>query len=366
MCADYAFHMAVLKWDDQTAKDMEKLTKELGVINSYKFFLTYGFHVNDKQMLNGFKHAASLGAISMVHAENHQLVVEGQRRMLDAGITGPGGHGLSRPATVEAEATHRAIELANFANAPLYVVHVMSRNAMEEVMRAKLSGYRVVGEPVVGGLTLDDTKTFDKNYDIAAGYIMSPPLRPRAEGHQEALQNALKSGILDLVATDHCSFTVKQKRMGQGDFTKIPNGIPTVEDRLNVLWDEMVRTGKMSPQRFVEVTSTAAAKIFNIHPQKGAIAAGSDADIILIDPHAKKTITSKKHHMATDYNVYEGREIEGLVITTISRGKVVFEEGKINVVKGAGRFIPTPPGGIMFEGLDKEIAFKEAKRLRSQ
>lgn len=354
VCSDYALHMAIFKFDDETAKDMEKLTKELGVINSYKFFLTYGFRVNDEQMFNGFRHAASLGAISMVHAENHQLVTAGQKRILEAGLTGPGGHGLSRPPAVEAEATHRAITLAHFANAPLYVVHVMSKPAMEEVERAKLAGYRVVGEPVIGGLTLDDSKTFDDDFDVAAGYIMSPPLRPRSGGHQVALQNALRAGILDLVATDHCSFTIKQKRMGKDDFTKIPNGIPTVEDRLNVLWDEMVRTGKITPQRFVEVTSTNAAKIFNIYPQKGSISAGADADIILLDPKAKKVISDRTDFMATDYNAYEGKEIEGHVVMTISRGKVVYENGKLNVEKGAGRFIPTPPGGIMFEGLDME------------
>jgi len=183
---------------------MEVLVKEKGV-NSFKFFMAYkgALMVNDEQMLNGFKKAASLGAISMAHCENGDLVVDGQQRMKSLGITGPEGHGLSRPASVEAEATHRASVIAEKAQAPLYVVHVMSKDAMEEVIRAKQRGVRIIGEPLIHGLLLDDSKTYDEDWSIASQYIMSPPLRPASEGHRHALRNALKNRLLDVLGTDH-------------------------------------------------------------------------------------------------------------------------------------------------------------------
>jgi len=229
----------------------------------------------------------------------------------------------------------------------------MSKDAMEEIARAKAKGYRIVGEPVAAGLTLDESVYYTGDWEQRAKYVMSPPIRSKAD--QEALVNGLKNHILDLTGTDHCVFDLEQKRMGLGDFRKIPNGINGLEDRMSVLFDRLVVSGIMSPSDFVRVTSTEAAQIFNIYPQKGAIEIGSDADIILLNPNASKTISAKTHHQNIDYNVYEGRVVTGVVETTISNGKVVWENGQLNVEAGSGRFIPTPPFGKMFKGLEHEM-----------
>ncbi|KAL2942028.1 Dihydropyrimidinase [Bienertia sinuspersici] len=220
-CMDYGFHMAVTKWDEVVAKDMETMVKEEG-INSFKFFMSYkgSFMINDELLIEGFKRCKSLGALPMVHAENGDAVFEGQKRMIELGITGPEGHALSRPPFLEGEATSRAIRLARFVNTPLYVVHVMSIDAMEEIAKAR---QRVIGEPVVSGLILNHSVLWDPDFSIAARYVMSPPIREA--GHDKALQKALASGILQLVGTDHCTFNSAQKALGIDDFRKIPNGV---------------------------------------------------------------------------------------------------------------------------------------------
>uniref|UniRef100_A0A5B6YPP5 dihydropyrimidinase n=1 Tax=Davidia involucrata TaxID=16924 RepID=A0A5B6YPP5_DAVIN len=354
-CMDYGFHMAITKWDEIVSREMEIMVKEKG-INSFKFFLAYkgSLMINDELLLEGFKKCKSLGALAMVHAENGDAVFEGQKRMIELGITGPEGHALSRPAVLEGEATARAIHLAGFVNTPLYVVHVMSIDAMEEIAKAREKGQRVIGEPVVSGLVLDDSGLWDPDFKTAAKFVMSPPIR--ASGHGKALQAALSTGVLQLVGTDHCRFNSTQKALGIDDFRKIPNGVNGIEERMHLVWDTMVESGQISVMDYVRLTSTECARIFNIYPRKGAILAGSDADIIILNPNSSFEISASSHHSRSDTNVFEGKRGKGKVEVTIARGKVVWENGELKVAPGSGEYIDMPPFSYLFNGIDKEDA----------
>ncbi|XP_011024994.1 PREDICTED: dihydropyrimidinase [Populus euphratica] len=354
-CMDYGFHMVITKFDDIVSRDMEIMVKEKG-INSFKFFLAYKgvLMVNDELLLEGLKRCKSLGALAMVHAENGDAVFEGQKRMIELGITGPEGHALSRPPLLEGEATARAIRLAGFVNTPLYVVHVMSIDAMEEIAKARKSGQRVVGEPVVSGLALDDSGLWDSDFTTASKYVMSPPIR--ASGHGKALQDALSNGVLQLVGTDHCVFNSTQKAFGIDDFRKIPNGVNGIEERMHLVWDLMVESGQISVTDYVRVTSTECARIFNIYPRKGAIIAGSDADIIILNPNSTFAINARSHHSRTDTNVYEGRRGKGKVEVTIAGGRVVWENNELKVVPGSGKYIEMAPFSYLFSGIDRADA----------
>ncbi|KAK4764227.1 hypothetical protein SAY87_013665 [Trapa incisa] len=349
---DYGFHMAVTKWDDTVAKEMEIMVNEKG-INSFKFFMAYkgSLMINDELLLEGFKKCKSLGAVAMVHAENGDAVLEGQKRMIELGITGPEGHALSRPAVLEGEATARAIRLAAFVNTPLYVVHVMSIDAMEEIAKARKSGQRVIGEPVVSGLVLDDSGLWDPDFVTAAKFVMSPPIR--AAGHNKALQAALSAGFLQLVGTDHCVFNSTQKSMGIDDFRKIPNGVNGIEERMHLVWDTMVESGKISVSDYVRITSTECARIFNIYPRKGAILVGSDADIIILNPNSSFEISASTQHSRTDTNIYEGRQGKGKVEVTIAGGRIVWINDELKITAGSGKYVRLPPYGYLFEGMDK-------------
>ena len=226
------------------------------------------------------------------------------------GNNGPEAHAYSRPPEVEGEATNRAIMIADMAGAPLYVVHVSCEQAHEAIRRARQKGMRVYGEPLIQHLTLDESEYFNQDWDHAARRVMSPPFRNKL--HQDSLWAGLQAGSLQVVATDHCAFTTKQKRIGVGDFTKIPNGTGGLEDRMPVLWTQGVNTGRLTMNEFVAVTSTNIAKILNMYPKKGAIVEGADADLVVWDPKRKKTITAKKQQSVIDYNVFEGFEVTGL------------------------------------------------------
>ncbi|GMG99988.1 hypothetical protein Nepgr_001828 [Nepenthes gracilis] len=354
-CMDYGFHMVITKWNEDVSREMEIMVKENG-INSFKFFMAYkgALMINDELLLEGFKKCKSLGALAMIHAENGDAVFEGQKRMIELGITGPEGHDLSRPAVLEAEATGRGIRLASFSNTPLYVVHVMSRDAMEEIAKARRSGQRVIGEPIVSGLVLNNSGLWDPDFTTAAKFVMSPPIR--AAGHDKALQAALSAGVLQLVGTDHCSLNSTQKAFGINDFRKIPNGVNGIEERMHLVWDAMVESGQMSPSDYVRVTSTECARIFNIYPKKGAILAGSDADIIILNPNSSFKITAKSHHTNSDTNVYEGFTGKGKVEVTIAGGRIVWANGELKVVPGSGKYIRMPPFGYLFDGLDRADA----------
>ncbi|XP_048318507.2 dihydropyrimidinase isoform X3 [Ziziphus jujuba] len=354
-CMDFGFHMAITKWDEVVSKEMEIMVQEKG-INSFKFFMAYkgALMINDDLLLEGFKKCKSLGALAMVHAENGDAVYEGQKRMIELGITGPEGHALSRPAVLEGEATARAIRLASFINTPLYVVHVMSIDAMEEIAKARISGQKVIGEPVVSGLVLNDSWLWDSDFLTAARFVMSPPIR--AAGHDKALQAALSTGVLQLVGTDHCAFNSKQKALGIDDFRKIPNGVNGIEERMHLVWDTMVESGQISVTDYVRITSTDCARIFNIYPRKGAILAGSDADIIILNPNSSFEISAKSHHSRSDTNVFEGRRGKGKVEVTIAGGRIVWQNDELKVVPGSGKYIKLPPYNYLFSGIDKAEA----------
>ncbi|KAI5335017.1 hypothetical protein L3X38_025150 [Prunus dulcis] len=354
-CMDYGFHMAITKWDEVVSKEMEIMVNEKG-INSFKFFMAYkgSLMINDELLLQGFKKCKSLGALAMVHAENGDAADEGQRRMIALGITGPEGHALSRPPVLEGEATARAIQLAGFMNTPLYVVHVMSIDAMEEISKARKSGQKVIGEPVVSGLVLNDSWLWDPDFITAAKYVMSPPIR--AAAHGKALQAALSMGTLQLVGTDHCPFNSTQKALGIDDFRKIPNGVNGIEERMHLVWDTMVESGQISVTDYVRVTSTECARIFNIYPRKGAIRAGSDADIIILNPNSSFEISAKSHHSRSDTNVFEGWRGKGKVEVTISGGRVVWLNDELKVFPGSGKYVEMRPFSYLFNGIGKADA----------
>ncbi|MCQ8780893.1 dihydropyrimidinase [Mangrovibrevibacter kandeliae] len=337
---DYSFHMAITWWGEQVFDEM-KTVVERG-INSFKHFMAYkgALMVNDDEMFASFNRCAELGALPLVHAENGDVVAAMQAKLMAEGNDGPEGHAYSRPPEVEGEATNRAIMIADQAGVPLYVVHVSCEQAHEAIRRARQKGMRVFGEPLVQHLTLDESEYFNPDWDYSARRVMSPPFRNRA--HQDSLWAGLASGSLQVVATDHCAFTTAQKRTGIGDFRKIPNGTGGLEDRLPVLWTKGVRTGRLTMNEFVAVTSTNIAKILNVYPKKGAILPGADADLVIFDPSATKTISAQSQKSAIDYNVFEGIEVTGLPAITLSRGKVAYRDGEVLSETGTGRFVERP------------------------
>ncbi|TMS38116.1 hypothetical protein L596_004912 [Steinernema carpocapsae] len=344
VCCDYGLSVAITSWSPQIAEQMAELTKPEYGINSFKFFLAYkdAFMVNDGEFYEGLKQCAKIGALGRVHAEAGHVIAIKQKDLLSKGVTGPEGHTQSRPEELEAEATNRACVIAAQANCPLYVVHVMSKNAARAIAYHRQKGHVVFGEPIAAGLVLDGSGYYDPDWTKAAALVMSPPLS-RDPSTPAALMDLLACGQLHLTGTDNCTFTCAQKRLGVEDFTKIPNGVNGIEDRMSLIWDRGVGTGKLDPMRFVAVTSTAAAKIFNCYPQKGRITRGSDADVVIWDPSRTRVISASTHHQATDYNVYEGMTVRGVAETTICKGKIVWENGQLNVEKGSGSFVPLKP-----------------------
>lgn len=351
--ADYSFHVAITWWDDSVAADMETLVKEYGV-NSFKHFMAYknAIMADDETLVKSFRRCMELGAIPTVHAENGELVFQLQQELLSKGITGPEGHPLSRPPIVEGEAANRAIQIAQVMDVPIYIVHVSCKESLDAITRARNEGQRVYGECLAGHLVIDDSVYRNESFEFAAAHVMSPPFR--SSEHQSALWKGLQGGNLQTTATDHCAFCADQKAAGKDDFSKIPNGTAGVEDRMAVLWDEGVNSGKLTMNEFVAVTSTNAAKIFNIYPQKGSISVGADADIVVWDPEGTRTISAKTHHQNVDFNIFEGKTVKGIPTHTISRGKVVWANGQLNVEKGAGQYINRPAFNPVFDALSKQ------------
>lgn len=338
---DYSFHVAITWWDDSVHRDMETLVKEEGV-NSFKHFMAYknAIMCPDEVLMKSFQRTLELGAMPTVHAENGEMVYQLQQDLLAQGVTGPEGHPQSRPPVVEAEAANRAIAVADIMNVPLYVVHVSCQETAETIARARSRGQRVYGEVLAGHLTVDDSVYVSDDKRFAAAHVMSPPFR--AKSHQEALWHGLQSGQLQTTATDHCTFCMQQKEADGADFTRIPNGCGGVEERMAVIWDEGVNGGRITPCEFVAITSANTAKLFNLYPRKGCVMAGADADIVLWDPHACRTISAATHHSRNDFNVFEGRIVTGLPAYTLSHGEVVWANGTLSATRGAGRYIKRP------------------------
>ena len=340
--ADYSFHVAITWWDESVHEDMGTLVRECGV-NSFKHFMAYkgAIMADDEILVNSFSRALELGAIPTVHAENGELVFRLQNALAETGMTGPEAHPLSRPPECEGEAANRAIRIAEVLKVPLYIVHNSCIQSLEAITRARNEGQRVFGEVLAGHLLIDDSVYRHPDFEVAAAHVMSPPFRSKE--HQDALWRGLQAGNLQTTATDHCCFCADQKAMGKDDFRKIPNGTGGVENRMEVLWHHGVGTGRLTMNEFVAVTSTNAAKIFNIYPRKGSVSVGADADIVVWDPEATKTISTKTDHQKVDYNIFDGMEIKGCASHTISQGKVRWADGKLDVERGTGSYVERPP-----------------------
>jgi dihydropyrimidinase len=348
--ADYGFHVAVTWWSEQVRADMGTLVQQEGV-NSFKHFMAYknAIMADDETLVNSFRRALELGAMPTVHAENGELVFQLQKQIVEQGIGGPEGHPLSRPPAVEAEAAQRAIAIADVLQVPLYVVHVSCAESAEAIAHARARGQRVFGEVLAGHLTIDESVYRNPEFAAAAAHVMSPPFREKR--HQEALWRSLQAGNLQTTATDHCTFCAPQKAAGRDDFRKIPNGCGGIEERMMVVWDAGVNTGRLTSSEFVAVTSANAAKIFNIYPRKGVIAPGSDADIVLWDPEATRTLSAKTQRSRVDYNVFEGRAVTGVPTHTVSQGKLVYARGDLRAERGAGRYVKRPAFAPVFAAL---------------
>jgi len=361
--ADYSFHVAITWWDDSVAADMETLVREKGV-NSFKHFMAYkgAIMADDEILVNSFSKAVELGAIVTCHAENGELVFKLQQQIFEMGITGPEGHPLSRPPEVEGEAANRAIRIAEVLGVPIYLVHNSCRQSLEAITRARNEGQRVYGEVLAGHLLIDDSVYRNKDFDAAAAHVMSPPFR--TPDHQTALWHGLQSGNLQTTATDHCCFCADQKAAGKDDFRLIPNGTAGIENRMELLWHHGVSTGRLTMNEFVAVTSANAAKIFNIFPRKGNICIGADADIVVWDPEASKTISAKTHLQNIDYNIFEGMTVKGGASHTLSQGKVVYADGKLKVEKGAGRYVDRPPFATYYDAIIKRTEHKKPTAVK--
>ncbi len=333
---DYAFHMAVTRYDADTEAQLREIVAD-GTA-SFKIFLSYKnfFGVTDEEMYHTLKLAASLGVITTAHCENAELVGQLQQMLMAEGKTGPEWHEPSRPESVEAEGTARFATFLEATGATGYVVHLSCAPALRAAMEARLRGVKINVESVLPHFLLD--KTYAERAGVEGmKYIMSPPLRH--ERNQAALWTALEAGLIDTVGTDHCPFDVEQKLLGAKAFTQIPNGIPGIEDRVNLMYTYGVKRGRLDIHRFVDALSTRAAKLFGLYPRKGTIAVGADADIVVYDPDYRGTITAANQYTNNDYNGFEGWAIEGRPAVVTVRGKVQVRDGKFVGELDRGRML---------------------------
>ncbi|MCP1158420.1 MULTISPECIES: dihydropyrimidinase [Bacillus] len=335
---DYSFHLMIGEINDKVLAELPKVIDSEG-ITSFKVFMAYKnvFQADDETLFKTLVAARDLGALVMVHAENGDVIDYLTKKALEEGHTEPIYHALTRPPELEGEATGRAAELTGLAGSQLYVVHVSCAEAAEKIAAARSRGIDVWGETCPQYLVLDQTSLEKPEFE-GAKYVWSPPLREK--WNQDTLWNALKSGQLQTIGSDQCSFDFKgQKDLGREDFTKIPNGGPTIEDRFSILFSEGAAKGRITLNQFVDITSTRAAKLFGLYPQKGTIAVGSDADIVLFDPEKERTISAGTHHLAVDYSAFEGLSVKGEPVTVLVRGEYVIKDRQFTGKAGSGQYL---------------------------
>ncbi|MDT5294590.1 MAG: dihydropyrimidinase [Acidobacteriota bacterium] len=333
---DYGFHLIVTDLEDERVPELHKVMDE--GVSSFKLFMAYPgvFLADDATIFRAMSAAGARGGLICMHAENGIVINEIIKHALAAGRTAPKYHALTRPTLAEAEGVHRAIAIAEMAESPVYIVHLSCADALKQVREARDRGLPAFAEtcPQYLFLSIDD---YGEGFE-GAKYVMTPPLREK--WNQEELWKGLKTDDLQVISTDHCPFCMKeQKELGRDDFSKIPNGAPGVEHRMSLIYNGGVVEQRISLNRFVELTSTAAAKMFGLFPRKGTIAVGSDADIVVFNPDGEQTISAATHHMNVDYSAYEGRKIRGTVETVLSRGRVVVEGGEFKGKAGDGQFL---------------------------
>jgi dihydropyrimidinase len=334
---DYGFHLICTDLPDHRLAEMKSVID--GGVSSFKLFMAYPgvFLIDDGTIYKAMGVAGENGGLVCMHAENGVVIDVMVKRALAEGKTAPKYHALTRPTRAEAEGVHRAIAIAEMAHAPVYIVHLSCDDALQEVTRARDMGLPAYAETCPQYLFLDYTAYEQEGFE-GAKYVMTPALRDK--WNQEKLWRGLQFNDLQVVATDHCPFCFKdQKQLGVNDFSKIPNGGPGVEHRMSLVYNGGVAQGRISLNRFVEITSTSAARIFGLFPRKGTIAVGSDADIVIFDPNEEMTISAKTHHMNVDYSCYEGMKVKGVTKTVLSRGELVIDEGKYVGKPGQGQFL---------------------------
>jgi dihydropyrimidinase len=334
---DYGFHMIITELNDQVEQEMDALVRQ--GLTSFKLFMAYPgvFMLDDGSIFKALLRTGKNGGTICMHAENGGVIDVLVQRALAEGKTAPKYHALTRPARAEAEATHRAIALAEIADVPIYIVHLSAAEALAMVTEARDRGLPAFAETCPQYLFLSYDNYEEPGFD-GAKYVMSPPLRDKAK--QAELWRGLAYNDLQVISTDHCPFCMKeQKELGANDFSKIPNGAPGIETRMSLVYDGGVRSGRISLNRFVELTSTSPAKIFGLFPKKGTIAPGSDADIVVFDPNRTITLGLETLHMNVDYSPYEGRQVTGATDTVLSQGKLVIENGTFVGRAGAGSFV---------------------------
>jgi dihydropyrimidinase len=334
---DYGFHLICTDLPDERLNEMRSVIDQ--GVSSFKLFMAYPgvFLVDDGTIFKAMTVAAEKGGLICMHAENGVVIDVMVKKALAEGKTAPKYHALTRPTKAEAEGVHRAIALADMAHAPVYIVHLSCDDALQEVTRARDEGIPAYAETCPQYLFLDDS-VYDRPGFEGAKWVMTPAIR--AKYNQDKLWRGLQYNDLQVISTDHCPFCFKeQKELGINDFSKIPNGGPGVEHRMSLVYNGGVVDGRISVNRFVEITSTSAARIFGLFPRKGTIAVGSDADIVIFDPDEEMTISAKTHHMNVDYSCYEGMKVRGVTKTVLSRGELVIEEGKYVGRAGQGQFL---------------------------
>ncbi len=345
-CAiDYGFHAIVSDVNEQALKEMDVLVAD--GVTSFKLFMAYPgvLYSDDAQIFQAMQVAAGDGATILMHAENGIAIDVLVAQAAARGETDPRFHGSTRPSLLEGEAAHRAICLARVAGCPLYIVHMSAAEALEEVTRARDAGYDVWGETCPQYLFLSDADLARPGFE-GAKFVCTPPLRPA--GHQAELWRGLRTDDVSVVATDHCPFCFKeQKELGLGDFRKIPNGLPAVEHRMDLIFQGVVQN-RIRLERWVELTSTTAARLFGLYPRKGVIAPGADADLVVYDPAARQRLSAATHHMAVDYSTYEGLEITGRSDVVLSRGRVVVEDGRFTGESGHGRYLSRTTNQLVY------------------